>query len=362
MISRKCLLSLSLLTTLLLPLASPAAPLRYTVTVLPFDFVPTDINNAGQISGFAQVSPEVTHAVLLSGGTLRDLGTLGGTNSFANALNEAGDVSGTSETSDGLLHAFLFTNGRMFDIAPPTSPFAIGEGINADRIVVGQFQNKDNMLHAVRYSYRKVKDLGTLGGGLSAAFDINDAGVIVGESSISNEPGFSTFAFVYRNGVMTSIGALADDALSSARQINNCGQIAGYSSVEGGFHVFLYDKGVMRDLGFFGGPQLTVEDMNEQGMIVGTAQSPGPSVGYVYANGQLRDLDTLITAAGWDIQGAHGINDLGQIVATACRENECSTVRLDPVNPIPKPKRCRHARASTGDGVDVGAARAVIAG
>jgi probable HAF family extracellular repeat protein len=47
---------------------------------------------------------------------MRDLGTLGGTQSYGFGINDHGDVVGVSETADGEWHAFLWRDGRMYDL------------------------------------------------------------------------------------------------------------------------------------------------------------------------------------------------------------------------------------------------------
>ncbi|MBV8337318.1 MAG: hypothetical protein JO358_18135, partial [Alphaproteobacteria bacterium] len=59
------------------------------------------INNNNQVVGSSGLD-----AFLLSKGTMRDLGNLGGTSSAA-ALNSTGDVVGSASTSSGT-HPFLF--------------------------------------------------------------------------------------------------------------------------------------------------------------------------------------------------------------------------------------------------------------
>ncbi len=55
---------------------------------------------------------------------------------------------------------------------------------------------------------------------------INDAGQVVGWS---NRSAGGTFAFLWQNGTMTSLGALSGGIDSFATAINNAGQIVGYS-------------------------------------------------------------------------------------------------------------------------------------
>ncbi len=59
------------------------------------------LNNQGQVAGFSWLSASgPAHAFLYSGGAMTDLGTLGGTNSWAIAVNDLGQVAGYSLTSD----------------------------------------------------------------------------------------------------------------------------------------------------------------------------------------------------------------------------------------------------------------------
>jgi hypothetical protein len=51
------------------------------------------------------------------------------------------------------------------------------------------------------------------------------------------------------------------------------------------------------------------------------------------------DLNALIDpASGWEIMSATDINDARQILATACRLGECTTVRMDLITAVPEPR------------------------
>jgi probable HAF family extracellular repeat protein len=158
----------------------------------------TDINNAGQVVGTAELaglfSPQ--HAFLsdgVPGHPLTDLGTLGGAFSQATAINDAGQVVGTAQTADGNLHAFLYQSG------------------------VG------------------MTDLGTLIGdpAFSIANDINNSGQIVGKSTYSLHPGPSgwtgSHAFLFDQKTLHDLNDLVELPtgwiLTEALAINNLGQI-----------------------------------------------------------------------------------------------------------------------------------------
>jgi hypothetical protein len=56
--------------------------------------------------------------------------------------------------------------------------------------------------------------------------------------------------------------------------------------------------------------------------------------GFLYTGGKMIDINTLVDPAlGWEFDAAVGINDRGQILASGCRADVCSAVRLDPVRP-----------------------------
>jgi probable HAF family extracellular repeat protein len=115
-------------------------------------------------------------------------------------------------------------------------------------------------------------DLGTLGGGSSVAYGINNSGTIVGYAYTSGGP---QHAFSYSGGLMTDLGTLGG-LNSQANAINSSGTIVGYAETSVGSHAFSYRGGVMIDLepylasiGMTGDSVATA--INDNGDIVGYA-------------------------------------------------------------------------------------------
>lgn len=254
------------------------------------------INNAGQVVGSSYIQYSgrgaLNHAFLYSGGAMRDLGTLGGRQSFAYAINNAGQVVGTSHTT----------------VIPDTNPY-----------------NDPAPFHAFLYSGGTMADLGTLGGKHSYAYGINNDSYVIGTSQIAGDA--ATRAFVYYNGRMTALGTLGGTN-STAYGINDYRHIVGSSDLPGNgqTHAFLYDGATMKDLGTLGGSTSEAKAINNAGQVVGTSRINNLpyapldystySQAFLYDKGRMYNLNDLpeVRKAGWLLLQATAINNLGQIV------------------------------------------------
>ena len=119
-------------------------------------------------------------------------------------------------------------------------------------------------------------DLGNLGGKINnAAFAINDNEQVVGTSDLAGDQ--YEHAFLWQKGVMSDLGTLPGDVISVGCGINNRGQVAGVSvDANGNLRAYLWQNGVMTDLNSLIPPNsplylMHAFSINSSGEIVGFA-------------------------------------------------------------------------------------------
>jgi hypothetical protein len=145
--------------------------------------------------------------------------------------------------------------------------------------------------------------------------------------------------------------ALAAPLLASAGPRYAVTAVAGSMSSGSAYYGFAEDSfiaydGAMTGLGNPDGPWSSALSIDDQGEVVGylgvdpfpVPDELYPSGAFLYENGLLTDLNTLVDpASGWTITGAAAINDMQQIAGRACRAGVCQAVTLDLVSAVPEP-------------------------
>ena len=242
-----------------LPAFAEAPPHRYVLSVLGTlggslhnNEVATAVNERGQVVGYStSMDGKDRHAFLHRRQDARYSEHSGGPSSEAYGINSSGDVVGFADTAEiDVHHAFLYSKGQMIDLGSLNGP----EGkswafdINDAGTVVGVTEN-----HALESSNGQMYDLGTPGGPYSAALGINNRGDIVGESF--PESTGSVVAFLYRNGFMQNLGSsvTCPGCSSGALNINSRGTAVGYMPTQVGqfvvTHPVIFKDGMIIDLG-----------------------------------------------------------------------------------------------------------------
>jgi probable HAF family extracellular repeat protein len=276
-----------------------------------------------------------------SGGTMADLGTLGG-ESFARAINASGQVTGTSYTGGYPtypFHAFLYTgtpgsDGVMHDLGTLGGSYSEGNAINDSGQIVGDsWLPGDHELRAFLYtgtpgSGGSMIDLGTVGAANgSQAYAINASGQIAGVSADhTGTPG--------KGGNMADLGTLGG-TYSDGRAVNASGQVTGESWTKQDLtsHAFLYtgipdSGGAMHDLGTLGGTNSAGYAINTCGQIAGaSATTDNVDHAFLYTgtvgiDGRMIDLNDWLQAnnptegARWILEDATGLTDRGLITGS----------------------------------------------
>jgi len=223
------------------------------------------------------------HAVLWQNGTMKDLGTLGGPDSFAWQINASGEIAGQS---------YLDSVPNASTGVPTTHPFFIGHD-------------------------GKMVDVGSLGGTASWVGGLNNRGQMIGGMTLPGDAGWHPF--LWSNGVLKDLGTLGADC-GMATSINDVGDVVGTAYSTGTlFSATLWRDGVLIDLGTAGADRCAeAYSINSHGQVVGESGDCGgplPNHGWVWQDsGPVVDLNSLIVPSS-PIRFSHAvfINDRGEI-------------------------------------------------
>jgi probable HAF family extracellular repeat protein len=312
---------------------------------------------------------------------LIDVGTFGGpwslfSNPGSRVINSRGTAVGVADTSapdptgffDGFIdQAFVFKDGVTTDLGTlPGGASSFAVWINNRGLIVGQSQigSIDPFtglpeLRGILWRNEERIDLGTLGGNASSANAINDRGQAVGGALTATPDPFAnvpqasckfltttqdgcsgstfaynalfsnstteTHAFLWQDGVMLDLGTLGGPD-SNALINNNQGQVAGwsYSSFDANAptgvptvdpFIWSPEDGKMVNLGGLGGTFGAPLFMNSQGQVIGVSNLPGDQTfhPFLWNRGTLQDLGTLGGYTGI----AFWVNDAGVVVGYA---------------------------------------------
>ena len=300
------------------------------------------VNDTGQVVGTSSTSKATgsrTHAFSWTqAGGMIDLGTLGGTFSYANAVNDAGQVAGYSTTVLGYEHPFLWTKvGGMTDLGMLPG-FAVGDCSARDLNDAGQvvgtcYAYESGQERAFSWTQAGgMVNLGTLGGGYTYSTAVNNAGQVVGASDTARA---ETHAFSWTKATgMTDLGTIGGGWYSSARAVNESGQVVGaaIATMDYSTHAFSWTKaGGMIDLGSIGGVDGYATAVNNAGQVVGvdyTEEYDPHAFSWTKAGGMI-DLGTI-----GETSYAFAVGSAGQVAGySSVDEGEHATLWRQPTAP-----------------------------
>ena len=282
------------------------------------------VNDAGTVVGQGyQASNTGSHPYLevsSSYGTPRDLSTLtlGGSQGEADYINNNGQIAGKSNLpGDGISQAYYSADGTSIvslHLGATNSTFRSSTtGMNASGQVIGSGalgSGFSPVQHGFVYTPgdTQATDLGTLNNfaGSSDAEGINAAGNVVGQSDIaSNQHHAYLDVLVGSTWVMTDLGTLNGGlGNSTATAINDYGQIVGTASTASGTSPFLYMNGKMIDLNTLLPSDsiftrlVSATSINNSGVIIGQGMIGSVSHAYVlsYSGFTVPEPSTVLSA------------------------------------------------------------------
>ena len=240
--------------------------------------------------------------------TAIDLGTLRAGSARVHGVNASGQVAGASGHPHGAeTHAFFWEQrGGMRDLGTlPGGDYSAAFAINDSGVVVGT-SNTSTSMHAFSWtSSQGLHDLGTLpGADASSAFSINNRGQIAGASG--------AHAVLWTSGKVQDLGSLGGQT-SEAHAVNNLGVVVGVSDTFSSPHAFLWKDGAMQDLGTLPGDISSRADhINDNGMVVGASQGSGGVRAFIWTSSA--GIEALDSNPSGVYSEAFDVNNAGQVV------------------------------------------------
>jgi len=279
--------------------------------------VPLALNDKGQVVGYSTTTDGTERAFLWENGSIRDLNVSAGSNR-AQVITNSGIIAGATDDGAGPL-AFRWANGLTTILGSVNDHYVVG--ITATRVLISTHDSEHAPTSAVWDNgvWRQLTGVGY--GGFSVAKAMNSTGQIVGGAPVHEIAGDKIYhPFVWQAGVMRDLGLLQDFVCSDdtnkncgyawAMDINGSGDVIGYGSGElGEPHALLWPRGgTVRDLG----PGTAVA-INEAGEIAGAADWSGSGDGFFWRQGSR----TILPSLGSHRTVVADLNDLSMVVGSS---------------------------------------------
>jgi len=324
-----------------------------------------DINDSSPICGTYDPSAPINNNRAFffdpsasSGNEFQNLGVLsGGRYSYAYGLNNSGTVVGLSTTlvsTTERQHAFIWdTTNNMQDLGVlPTGVTSAGQDINNNNLIAGNaniqsggYKNRATQWDASTLSSPDdPQNLGVYSNYTSSsARGLNDDGDIVGQSSNN----FRVDAIIYDSSsqAINALDHLASTRpYSRAQAINNTGTIVGRSQNTSAKNQAVYwDTNYdVSLLGSLGGDESEALDINNNGQIIGKAKNADGFYQPFFWE-EDRGMVDFCSLLSEDDQSTisylnlYGINNLGEIVGYGQIGGKTQALVFKPTTVVPEP-------------------------
>jgi len=256
----------------------------------------------------------------------------------ANDINDNQTIVGTWTREDVGTRGFVYDpkTEEYTELPPvlPDGPSSSANAINNSGVVVGSRTTGESISpwNAFVWSTKDgFTDLGLINGLSTAAHDINEDGIISGQTQAS----FDQRGFVYQDTTLTVLQPIPPGFTTSASSINGKGQVTVSELIKGGGAgglstlLFVWNDGTFLPLESIDKHTSLPADINDFGTITGKAtpyESSGQPLATLWDDSAIYLLhDLLLTEADFQLKRGVAANSFGQILVQA---NDDSVIAL----------------------------------
>jgi probable HAF family extracellular repeat protein len=275
------------------------------------------INDSGEVVGYSELADHTTHAFTWTqAGGIVDLGVLARRNSTqAAAINSAGNIAGTG-IGDGLFDdvpAFFIPPNTWIPLTAPSDyTLNFSFGINDYNQLTGQFYS--GAVHA--FFWDPATDAFVFlpifpGGFHTVGNAINNSAHITGTGSAAD--GAFHALFWTRDGGTQDIGVLNGSTYTAGGAINDNDEVVGYNDPELAGFYWSQATGMLA-LQSLGGTMSPAFGINRLGMIAGYSSLPDGTTHATLWNDHTSVPQDLGSLGNHGNSFARGLNNRGQVV------------------------------------------------
>ena len=305
----------------------------------------TDLNDHGQIVGWAEAPGSISKGFIWSDGRMTELAADGATETLATSINNHCQVVGCA-ILDGWRSSVTWSSNTVtvlggidkHPILGLPGNFIVGGAINDRGQIVWRTRSQDGRsVTAIRHGGQDIFPDTDETKMTIAGLALNDRNEIAGGYI---RAGRSMQPFVWRDGRMIEISIPGRDK-ASATDISNTGLAIGWAAPSNKQTreavAFVWRDGEAELLGTLGGKTSRAYGVNSQDQVVGYSAKADKSYAAFVWNPDSRtmtDLNGLIGSdSDWRLISAQAINNSGQILAHGLNDKKSRAVLLTPVGP-----------------------------